>query len=67
MEYTYKDKNILNLIDTPGHVDFRTKFLDLLRLAKGHFWLWMLRKVYKHKQFRIYGARKRLGNYSSFE
>jgi GTP-binding protein LepA len=23
------------LIDTPGHVDFRTKFLDLLRLAKG--------------------------------
>jgi translation elongation factor EF-4 len=36
MEYTYKGQDILNLIDTPGHVDF-SKFLDLLRLVKGHF------------------------------
>jgi hypothetical protein len=45
MEYTYKDKNTSELDWYSGHVDFRTKFLDLLRLAKGHFWLWMLRKV----------------------
>jgi translation elongation factor EF-4 len=56
MEYTYKGQEYI-LIDTPGHVDFRTKFLDLLRLAKGHL-IVDAAQVYKHKQFQfIFGAK----------
>jgi hypothetical protein len=56
----------LNLIDTQVTSIFVRSF-DLCGLRRA-LWLWMLRKVYKHKQFQfIFGARKRLGNYSGFE
>jgi translation elongation factor EF-4 len=48
IQMEYKAKNILDLIDTPGHVDFSVKFLDLLPLVKGLL-IEMQHKAYKHK------------------
>jgi translation elongation factor EF-4 len=44
MEYTGEE--YLELIDTPGHVDFLMKFLDLLRLVKALL-IEMQHKAYK--------------------
>jgi translation elongation factor EF-4 len=56
MEYTYKGQEyILNLIDTQV-IDFRTKFLDLLRLARGTFDCGCCAKYTSTNNFNLYLA-----------
>ena len=40
---------VLNLIDTPGHVDFLMKFLGLWRALKARFWWWTRLKAFRRR------------------
>ena len=40
----------LNLIDTPGYVDFTTKSRAVCRRARARCWWWMRRRVWKRRR-----------------
>ena len=51
MKYDYEgEEYILNLIDTPDTLTLRTKFPARLRLARGRYSLWTLRRAWKRKR-----------------
>jgi small GTP-binding protein len=54
MEYKNADQiYTLNLIDTPGHVDFSYEVSRSIAACEGRFWLLMPHREFRHKQFQI--------------
>ena len=53
MVYKHNDgkEYILNLIDTPGHVDFLTKSADRLPHVTVQYWLWMPLREWKRRHW----------------
>ncbi|GIS21277.1 MAG: hypothetical protein CM15mP121_1290 [Bacteroidota bacterium] len=52
MYYKYEGEDfVLNLIDTPGHVDFSYEVSRSIAACEGAFWLLMLLKAYRPKLF----------------